>query len=264
MEFDLDGFMSEVDDALRYRSPPSHSHTRKNSRDRDTTNDEVPQFLGSLSVSCPEISYPLSKRARLSSTSPPRGKEASRRRPSIAFNNDNTGLEFEEESSHDMSNILHPSKSLINDSQLLPYTLVPHISLSSRLTDSGLDMSTALVSARAKIPPSLPSDRLELWNSNSIDTSLISMERLDLVPKFYAYSVKSCLLPLRRVQHELITLYFHHVHPMFPVVDEYHITELHRKYYGQEELMDPSDFIVYHAVMVVGFAVRILTCFHQV
>jgi hypothetical protein len=135
MEFDLDGFMSEVDDALRYRSPPSHSRTRKNSRDRDTTNDEVPRFAGSLSVSCPEISYPLSKRARLSSTSPPRGIEASRRRPSIAFNNDNTGLEFEEESSHDLSNILHPSENLINGSQLLPYTLVPHISLSSRLTD---------------------------------------------------------------------------------------------------------------------------------
>ena len=117
-------------------------------------------------------------------------------------------------------------------------------------------MSTALVSARPKIPPSLPSDRLELRSRDSIDTSLISTERLDLVPKFYAYSVKSCLLPLRRVQHELITLYFHHVHPMFPVVDEYHITELHRKYYGQEELMDPSDFIIYHATMVIGFAVR--------
>jgi ABC-type enterochelin transport system permease subunit len=43
---------------------------------------------------------------------------------------------------------------------------------------------------------------------------------------------------------------------MFPVVDEYRMTELHQKYRGQEELMDPSDFTVYHAIMVAGFAVR--------
>jgi len=128
----------------------------------------------------------------------------------------------------------------------------------------GLDMSTALVSARPRLPPSLSSDRLELRNCDSVDINLISTERLDLVPKFYAYSVKSCLLPLRRVQHELVTLYFHHVHPMFPVVDEYHITELHRKYYGQEEVMDPSEFIIYHATMVFGFAVRNKNNVHKI
>jgi ATP adenylyltransferase/5',5'''-P-1,P-4-tetraphosphate phosphorylase II len=48
---------------------------------------------------------------------------------------------------------------------------------------------------------------------------------------------------------------------MFPVVDEYRMTELHQKYRGQEELMDPSDFTVYHAIMVAGFAVRSLILF---
>jgi hypothetical protein len=42
----------------------------------------------------------------------------------------------------------------------------------------------------------------------------------------------------------------------FPVVDEYRIAELHQKYKGKEELMDPTDFTVYHAIMVAGFAVR--------
>jgi hypothetical protein len=123
-----------------------------------------------------------------------------------------------------------------------------------RLTISGLDMTTALVSSHPRIPAAIPPNSWELEERGSSDTSLMSTERLDLVPNFYTYSVKACLLPIRRVQHALVSLYFHHIHPMFPVVDEYRMTELHQKYRGQEELMDPSDFTVYHAIMVAGFA----------
>lgn len=119
----------------------------------------------------------------------------------------------------------------------------------------GLDMTTALVSAEPRLPPNLHSVGLEVATNDGIDANLMYKERLDLVPNFYTYTVKSCLLPIRRVQNALVALYFHHIHPMFPVVDEYHITELHRKYRGKEELMDPSDFTVYHAIMVAGFAV---------
>lgn len=125
------------------------------------------------------------------------------------------------------------------------------------LTIIGLDMTTALVSSRPRIPPAIPADRWEVQDRGPSDASLMSTERLDLVPNFYTYSVKACLLPIRRVQHALVSLYFHHIHPMFPVVDEYRMTELHQKFRGQEELMDPSDFTVYHAIMVAGFAVRI-------
>jgi hypothetical protein len=117
-------------------------------------------------------------------------------------------------------------------------------------------MTTALVSSQPRIAPAVPANTWELQDRGSSDASLISTERLDLVPNFYTYSVKACLLPIRRVQHALVTLYFHHIHPMFPVVDEYRMTELHQTYRGQEELMDPSDFTVYHAIMVAGFAVR--------
>jgi hypothetical protein len=127
-------------------------------------------------------------------------------------------------------------------------------------------MTTALVSAEPRLPPNLHSVGPEVAANGDIDACLMYKERLDLVPSFYTYTVKSCLLPIRRVQNALVSLYFHHIHPMFPVVDEYHITELHRKYRGKEELMDPSDFTVYHAIMVAGFAVclsLVLITFHH-
>jgi len=116
-------------------------------------------------------------------------------------------------------------------------------------------MTTALVSAEPRLPPNSLSVGSEVPANETIDACLMYKERLDLVPSFYSYTVKSCLLPIRKVQNALVTLYFHHIHPMFPVVDEYHISELHRKYRGKEEIMDPSDFTIYHAIMVAGFAV---------
>lgn len=67
-------------------------------------------------------------------------------------------------------------------------------------------MTTALVSSHPRIPPAIPADRWEVQERGSSDTSLMSTERLDLVPNFYTYSVKTCLLPIRRVQDALISL----------------------------------------------------------
>ena len=88
----------------------------------------------------------------------------------------------------------------------------------------------------------------------------MSTEPLSTVPNSYAYIVQATLLPLRKVQTELVTLYFQHVHPMFPIVDEYKITEAHRKYRGREECMDVGEFAVYQGVLCAGFAVSITTC----
>jgi hypothetical protein len=104
---------------------------------------------------------------------------------------------------------------------------------------------------------------MDMRESGALQTILSPAERLDLVPNFYTYSVKSCLLPIRKVQDQLISHYFCHVHPMFPLVDEYRFTELHRKYKGQEELMSEADFIVYYAIMVAGFAVRFSLLFQM-
>ena len=40
---------------------------------------------------------------------------------------------------------------------------------------------------------------------------------------------------------------------MFPVVDEYHFTEMYRKYRGCEQFMEPDDFMVYQAIVAAGF-----------
>jgi hypothetical protein len=120
-----------------------------------------------------------------------------------------------------------------------------------RLTYLGMDMTTAIVSCFPSVPSSPQSER-------SLSSVLAPTENLDMVPSFYAYSVKSCLLPIRKVQDQLVAHYFFHVHPMFPLVDEAYFTKLHQAYRGQEELMDKTDFMVYYAIMVAGFAVSTL------
>jgi hypothetical protein len=100
---------------------------------------------------------------------------------------------------------------------------------------------------------------MQVEKSVPLGTGYISSERLELVPSFYTCAIKCCLLPIRKVQHELVTLYFQYIHPMFPVVDESYFMDLHRKYRGQEQFMDPSDFVVYQAIAAAGFGVsRIL------
>jgi hypothetical protein len=78
---------------------------------------------------------------------------------------------------------------------------------------------------------------------------------MDLVPIFCNYTVKSCLLPLREIQDELVRLYFRNIHPMFPVVDEVYYTELHRRFKNREQFMRPPDFVIYQAILTAGFGV---------
>lgn len=114
-------------------------------------------------------------------------------------------------------------------------------------------MTTAIVLSHPRPEPPSVHQNVEIRNPTRLN--LVPSEPLDMVPNFYAYSVKACLLPIRRVQHSLITHYFDHIHPLFPVVDEYHFANIYRKFDGQEELMNKADFIIYYAIMVAGFAV---------
>lgn len=118
-----------------------------------------------------------------------------------------------------------------------------------------MDMPTAIASSQARIPPILDDESLVRKGQDSGSFSLVPTERLDLVPTFYSYSVRASLLPIRRVQHQLLTHYFNGIHPTLPVVDEYHITQLHHKFSGKEDLMEKGDFLIYYAIMVAGFAV---------
>lgn len=83
-------------------------------------------------------------------------------------------------------------------------------------------MSTAIMASRL-LHPSRVFPQFD--KVISLETGLMSGERLDLIPSFY-----TCLLPIKKVQHELVTLYFQYIHPMFPVVDECYFMGLHRKY----------------------------------
>jgi hypothetical protein len=123
------------------------------------------------------------------------------------------------------------------------------IDMTSAIT-AGRNLESQVVASHINYLPGLYSP---------IASHLMSSERLDLVPKFYMYSVRACLLPIRKVQNALLTHYFQHIHPMFPVVDEHHFTELHHKFKNQEEFMDPGDFMIYHAILFAGFGVSIIT-----
>ena len=115
-------------------------------------------------------------------------------------------------------------------------------------------MTTAIISSHPNIPPRVSIASLDLAEHGTNSSDLLSTERLDLVPTFYSYSVKACLLPIRQIQNQLVAHYFNYIHPMFPVVDEYHLTEIHQNFAGKEEIMDKADFMVYYAIMVAGFA----------
>lgn len=119
-------------------------------------------------------------------------------------------------------------------------------------------MSAAIIDSYPRISPSSSPGFIQL-EEGVLDTGLLLGERLDLVPSFYTYATKACLMPIRKVQHELINLYFQFIHPMFPVVDEKHFMELHRRYRGKEELMNPTDFLVYQAVIAAGFGVSLMS-----
>ncbi|KAH7409041.1 hypothetical protein BKA64DRAFT_664044 [Cadophora sp. MPI-SDFR-AT-0126] len=118
-----------------------------------------------------------------------------------------------------------------------------------------MDMSTALqtssvcASPRNSHNPVAPS-----FTEEAITTGDSNLEeRIDLAPKLYACAVRSSILPCRQLQNELVTLYFRHIHPMLPGVDEHHFSTLHRNFRGREEFMEPGDFLIYLAILAAGF-----------
>jgi hypothetical protein len=67
--------------------------------------------------------------------------------------------------------------------------------------------------------------------------------------------VEECLMPFSPIQDQLIMLFFTHVHPMFPIMDEYSFVEIYRAHQGSNELIAPQHFLLLLAVSFVAFAV---------
>ena len=116
-------------------------------------------------------------------------------------------------------------------------------------------MTTAILSGHPWIQPTKSPALIRHGEHFSIPFHHGRQERLDLVPDFYTYAVKISLLPICRVQHQLVLNYFQYIHPMFPVVDEYYFTEMYRKYRGNEQFMETEDFMIYQAITAAGFGV---------
>lgn len=223
MEFDLDAFTADVDAALGYESPYPGSGNRRVERD-DVHRDVLDSnFTGRDSILISEDGFRSGYEDVYDQGSGERNRFKRRRMErSESFRRE----EDEERDDED--------ESEIDEEDNIALLLHPDINMSTAL-------STSIPRHQHPRPIFQPS-------------ALMSTEPLSTVPNFYAYIVQATLLPIRKVQTELVTLYFQHVHPMFPIVDEYKITEAHRKYRGREECMDAGEFAVYQGVLCAGFA----------
>lgn len=87
-----------------------------------------------------------------------------------------------------------------------------------------------------------------------IDRSSLGEEFGEL--KYDLKFVQTCLLPLRDVKDALIELYFSHIHPFLPVVDEYSFILQYHNYKHHSHLMTSANIMLLLAVFFAGFAVR--------
>lgn len=67
--------------------------------------------------------------------------------------------------------------------------------------------------------------------------------------------VEECLMPFSPIQDQLIMLFFTHVHPMFPIMDEYSFVEICHPHQSSNELIAPKHFLLLLAISFVAFAV---------
>lgn len=69
--------------------------------------------------------------------------------------------------------------------------------------------------------------------------------------------IDACMSPLSRVRDDLIRLYFIHVHPVCPVIDEYNFTTLYRLATTDEELLSYVDLPLLQAMLFTALAVSL-------
>jgi len=65
------------------------------------------------------------------------------------------------------------------------------------------------------------------------------------------------LLP-KTLRDELILLYFRHIHPLCPFIDEYRFSEDYYSADSDEELLEKIDVCLFQAMMFTAFTVSIL------
>ena len=67
---------------------------------------------------------------------------------------------------------------------------------------------------------------------------------------------EACMAPLRKIRDDLVKLYFIHVHPVCPVVDEYVFASAYKAAKTEEELLRYIELPLLQAMMFTALAVR--------
>jgi hypothetical protein len=129
------------------------------------------------------------------------------------------------------------------------------------LEEDGLNSER--VTATNGVPPSSSKEEAKDGDESSY-TAGFGIDRFSLGKEFREFKydlkfVETCLLPLRDVKDALIELYFSHVHPFLPVVDEYGFILQYHNCKHHSHLMTSANIMLLLAVLFAGFAVRVPT-----
>ena len=123
-------------------------------------------------------------------------------------------------------------------------------------------MTTAL----SLLPPEPDSDVRSLSETNlgtltfPFNQDTISQNRWGPQQETINSLMNACMTPLAQIRHDLIKLYFIHVHPVCPVVDEYNFTTLYRLAKNDKELLDYIELPLLQAMLFTGLAVSLARC----
>lgn len=121
-------------------------------------------------------------------------------------------------------------------------------------------MTTAL----SLLPPELyrdirsPSDLSLGASAFPFNQDIISQNRWGPQQHTINSLVDASLAPLARIRDDLVMLYFVHVHPVCPVVDEYTFTTLYRLARSDAELLTYVELPLLQAMMFTALAVSLL------
>ncbi|KAF2093873.1 hypothetical protein NA57DRAFT_80874 [Rhizodiscina lignyota] len=61
-------------------------------------------------------------------------------------------------------------------------------------------------------------------------------------------------LPEKSLRDELVAIYFRHVHPLLPVIDEYEFVRIYKSCSNEDELSQQFDIMLFQAMMFMAFA----------
>ncbi|KIW32896.1 uncharacterized protein PV07_04409 [Cladophialophora immunda] len=128
--------------------------------------------------------------------------------------------------------------------------------LDALFEESGIDMTTAL----SLLPPELDGEGGTM-SDTSLETSTFPFNQDTISQNHWGPQqdtidllIDACMAPLARIRDDLIRLYFHHVHPVCPVVDEYSFTTLYGLAKTDGELLSYIELPLLQAMLFTALA----------